>query len=93
MAEVRQNPNAIGYDGLGYVTPDVKTIAIAAKAGGTYVLPSVESVNAATYAIARPLFMYTNGQPTGSIKDYIDWILGPDAQAIVAQLGFVPLKK
>ena len=93
MAEVRQNPNAIGYDGLGYVTPDVKTIAIAAKAGGTYVLPSVESVNAATYAIARPLFMYTNGQPTGSIKDYIDWIRGPDGQTIVAQLGFVPLKK
>ena len=91
-AEIRQNPNAIGYDGLGYVTADVKTIAVAAKPGGEYVQPSAASVNAGTYAIARPLFMYTRGQPAGEIKDYIDWILGPDGQQIVTQLGFVPLK-
>jgi phosphate transport system substrate-binding protein len=92
MAEVRQNPNAIGYDGLGYVTADVKKIAIAGRPGEDYVLPGVESVNAGTYAIARPLFMYTRGQPAGQIKAYMDWILGPDGQQIVAQLGFVPLK-
>ncbi len=93
MDEVKQNPNAIGYDGLGYVTSDVKKIAIADKPGDPYVLPSVDSVNAGTYAVARPLFMYTNGQPIGAIKDYIDWILGPDGQKIVADLGFVPLRK
>lgn len=91
-AEVRQNPNAIGYDGLGYVTPDVKTVAVAAEPGAPYVKPSIESVNAGQYPIARPLFMYTNGEPEGMIKDYIDWILGTDGQAIVAGLGFVPLK-
>lgn len=92
-AEVKQNPNAIGYDGLGYVTADVKTIAVADKPDAEYVLPSIESVNAGTYAVARPLFMYTNGEPTGAIKNYIDWLLGPDGQKIVADLGFVPLKK
>lgn len=91
-AEIRQNPNAIGYDGLGYVTPDLKTIGVAATAGATYVQPGIESVTAGTYPIARPLFMYTRGQPTGLIKNYIDWILGPEGQSIVAQLGFVPLK-
>jgi phosphate transport system substrate-binding protein len=45
MAEVRQNPNAIGYDGLGYITPDVKTLGIAPKDGGEYVKPSVATVN------------------------------------------------
>ncbi|HTP10527.1 MAG TPA: PstS family phosphate ABC transporter substrate-binding protein [Anaerolineae bacterium] len=92
MAEVRQNPNAIGYDGLGYITPDVKTVAVAPKAGNAFVKPSVETVNNGTYPIARPLFMYTNGEPTGDVKTYIDWILGPDGQKIVGQLGFVPLK-
>ena len=90
-AEVRQNPNAIGYDGLGYVTPDVKTVAVAAEPGAPHVKPSIESVNAGQYPIARPLFMYTNGEPAGTIAEFIDWILGPDGQAIVAELGFVPL--
>lgn len=91
--ELKQNPNAIGYDGLGYVTSHVKMIAIAAKSGEPYVLPSIESVNAGTYAVARPLFMYTNGEPKGAINDYINWILGPAGQKIVADLGFVPLLK
>lgn len=91
VAEVRQNPNAIGYDGLGYVPKDLKMIAIAEKAGGAYVLPSIATVNDKTYPIARDLYMYTNGQPTGVIKEYLDWILGPEAQQIVAQLGFVPI--
>jgi phosphate transport system substrate-binding protein len=90
IVEVRQNPNAIGYDGLGYVPDDLKTIAIAKEAGGPYVLPSIATVNDKSYAIARDLYMYTNGEPTGIIKDYLDWILAPEAQDIVAELGFVP---
>ncbi|MBK8781048.1 MAG: phosphate ABC transporter substrate-binding protein [Anaerolineales bacterium] len=92
ISEVRQNPNAVGYDGLGYVPDDVKMIAIAKEAGGEYVLPSIETVNDKTYAIARDLYMYTNGEPTGIIKDYLDWILSAEAQQIVAELGFVPAK-
>jgi phosphate transport system substrate-binding protein len=92
MAEVRQNPNAIGYDGLGYITPDVKTLAVAPAAGGEYVKPSVATVNNGKYPIARPLFMYTNGEPQGDLKIYLDWVLGPDGQKIVGDLGFVPLQ-
>jgi phosphate transport system substrate-binding protein len=90
-AEVRQNPNAIGYDGLGYVTHDMKTLAVSASDGGPFVLPTIATVNDRTYPIARELYMYTNGPPSGAIKDYMDWVLGPEAQAIVAQLGFVPI--
>jgi phosphate transport system substrate-binding protein len=92
IAEVRQNPNAIGYDGLGYVPDDLKMIAIAEEDGGAYVLPSIETVNDKTYAIARDLYMYTNGEPTGVIKEYLEWIHSPEAQEIVAELGFVPVK-
>ena len=92
-AEIRQNPNAIGYDGLGYVTEDLKVIGVAITAGSEYILPSAESVNNGTYPIARDLYMYTNGQPVGIIKEYLDWILSSEAQLIVTELGFVPIKK
>lgn len=92
VAEVRQNPNAIGYDGLGYVPKDLKMIAIAKEEGGAFVLPSIATVNDKTYPIARDLYMYTNGEPTGAVKQYLDWILSEEAQKIVADLGFVPVK-
>jgi phosphate transport system substrate-binding protein len=90
-AEIRQNPNAIGYDGLGYVTDDVKMIAIAEYEGDEYILPSPASVNSGEYPIARDLFMYTAGKPEGVIAVYLEWIRGEQAQEIVRQLGFVPL--
>ena len=91
IAEVRQNPNAIGYDGLGYVPKDLKTIAIAEQDGGPHVLPSIATVNDKSYPIARDLYMYTDGEPVGIVKKYLDWILSPEAQEIVAELGFVPV--
>lgn len=90
-AEVRDNPNAIGYDGLGYVTPEVKVVAVAAQPGAAYYYPSAETVNNHTYPIARDLYMYTAGEPQGAVKAYLEWILSPEAQAIVIELGFVPI--
>lgn len=91
IAEVRDNPNAIGYDGLGYVTHEVKVLAVARAAGQPFILPSAETVNNKSYPIARDLYMYALRQPEGVIKDYLDWILSPEAQSIVKELGFVPL--
>ncbi len=92
ISEVRDNPNAIGYDGLGYVPKDLKMIAIAKEAGAPYVLPSIETVNDKSYPIARDLYMYTNGEPVGIVREYLDWILSDEAQQIVAKLGFVPAR-
>jgi phosphate transport system substrate-binding protein len=91
ISEVRLNPNAIGYDGLGYVPADLKMIAIATEAGGAYTLPSSQTVNDRSYAVARDLYMYTNGPPSGALKTYMEWILSPEAQQIVDELGFVPV--
>jgi len=90
--ELRQNPNAIGYDGLGYIPSDLKVIAVGKDAGGPFVKPSIASVNDGSYPVSRDLYMYTAGPPAGGVKAYLDWILSPEAQAIVAQLGFVPVK-
>lgn len=91
-AEVRQNPNAIGYDGLGYVTDDMQTVAVAATDGAPYVLPTIATVNDGTYPIARDLYMYTLGAPSGAVAAYLEWVLSPPAQQIVADLGFVPVQ-
>ncbi len=89
-AEVRQNPNAIGYDGLGYVTPDQEKVAVARNASSPYILPSVGTVRDGSYPVSRPLFMYTAGQPDGAVKAYLDWVMH-DGQKLVEGLGFVPL--
>ena len=92
-SELRRNPNAIGYDGLGYVTEHEKLIAVAKDNDSPHILPSVETGSDGTYPIARGLYMYTAGEPTNEIKTYLDWIQGPAGQEIVAKLGFVPLTK
>jgi phosphate transport system substrate-binding protein len=90
-AEVRQNPNALGYDGLGYVTPDQKVVAVSRDPSAPFVLPSVETVNDGSYPVSRPLHMYTAGEPTTAMRAYLDWILN-DGQGLVMELGFVPLQ-
>ena len=91
-SELRRNPNAIGYDGLGYVDSEhEKILAISPDNESPSVFPSVETALAGEYPLARNLFMYTAGEPTDLIAEYLNWILGPEGQAIVTQLGFVPL--
>jgi phosphate transport system substrate-binding protein len=92
-AEIRDNPNAIGYDGLGYVTHDMKVVAVARDNQHPPVIPSIETVNNDTYPISRNLYMYTAGEPPNVIKTYLNWIQSPEAQVIVSDLGFVPLEQ
>ena len=92
ISEVRENPNAIGYDGLGYVTSEVKMLAVSSlKTPDVFVIPSAATVADGSYMISRNLYMYTPDVPTGEVKAYLDWILSPEAQQIVKDLGFVPI--
>ena len=91
ISEVRDNPNAIGYDGLGYVTDEVKVVALADQVGDEFVLPSADTVNQELYPISRDLYMYTAGEITPEVAQYLEWLISPEAQAIVEELGFVPI--
>src|SRR5690606_10599315 len=91
--ELTRNPNAISYDGLGYVTGHEKVLAIARDENSPYVYPTIETGSDGSYPLARYLYMYTAGEPTGDVADYIEWILSPEGQAIVTELGFVPLEQ
>ncbi len=90
---VSKTPGAIGYSGMGYATAEVKTLRIASKAGDKSFAPTVENTLNHTYPIARPLFMYTLGEPVGQVKKYLDWIHSEAGQKIVTQSGYVPLPR
>ena len=91
VALVSRTPCAIGYSGMGYCTDEVKWLKISDKKGESGIEPSVASAADGTYPIARPLQIYTLGEPTGALKDYIDWILSSEGQQIVLDLGYVPV--
>ncbi len=88
---VADAPGAIGYVGLAYLNEEVKGLDLKEDENATAVTPSVANVKSGEYAVARNLNLITMGQPTGLAKDLIDWIMGPDGQAIVEGEGFVPL--
>lgn len=89
-SEIRRNRNAIGYDGLGYVTEHEKVLALSEDEGGPFVPPSVSTARDGSYPLSRGLFIYTRGQERPELKAFIAWILGDEGQAIVERLGFVP---
>lgn len=89
---VEKTPCAIGYSGLAYATDHI-TMACISTEGNACVSPSVATAVDRSYPIARPLFMYTNGEPAGEIKKYMDWIMSDVGQCIIEGKGYAPMKK
>lgn len=83
---VARTPGAIGYVGLGYVSSDVKALVI------NGITPSKETVLNGKYPFSRPLFMYTNGEPTGTTADFLEFVKSKDGQKIVDEQGYVALQ-
>ncbi|MFC1685340.1 PstS family phosphate ABC transporter substrate-binding protein [Pseudomonadota bacterium] len=88
---VEKTPCAIGYSGLAYATDHLK-LACISKDGAPCVNPSVATASDGSYPVARPLFMYTNGEPQGAIKTYLDWIKSDTGQCIILGKGYAPVK-
>ena len=88
---VERTPCAIGYSGMGYATDKVKMLRVAKKSGDDAYAPTVENVLNSSYPIARPLYMYSLGEPTGEVKKYMEWIYSNTGQDIIAKNGYVPL--
>jgi len=84
---VSRNKFAIGYTGIGYLNKNVKALAV------NGVEATAPNALSGKYPIARPLFMYTDGQPKGETQKFIKFLLGPAGQKIVLKEGFVPVKQ
>lgn len=92
VALVGKTPGAIGYSGMGYVTPAVKMLSVSEVEDGTAVEPTVQNALDGSYPITRPLYIYSIGEATGVLEEYMDWILSEAGQKIVADLGYVPVR-
>lgn len=88
---VGSTPTAIGYSGMGYATPRVKMLKVAAKPGDPAYPPTVANTLNKTYPIARSLLVYTLGEPSGEVKKYLDWIHTDAGQKVVEQCGYAPI--
>jgi len=89
---VENTPCAIGYSGLAYANDHVKMPCVKSDDEGECVAPSVGTASDGSYPIARPLFMYTAGEPTGNVKAYMDWILSDAGQCIILDKGYAPVQ-
>jgi len=90
--ETANNENVIGYYGLGYISPRQKVLAVARDDRSPAVLPTIDSVRANAYPISRPLYFFTRGDPSGAVKDFLEFALSPEGQKIVRDTDFVPIK-
>jgi phosphate transport system substrate-binding protein len=90
---VAKDKFAMGYGGIGYKTEDVKVIAVAPKAGEPAVPATTETVSQKKYPISRALQIYIPKKPSGVLKEYLEFILSPAGQKIIAseKVGFVDL--
>jgi phosphate transport system substrate-binding protein len=89
---VEKTPCAIGYSGLAYATDHVKLVCIAESDPTQCVSPSPATASDNSYPIARPLFMYTNGEPQDHLKTYLDWVMSDEGQCIIQEKGYAPLR-
>lgn len=90
--QVAENENAIFYPGLAYMTEHVKALGIRRTTDDEAVMPSVATAVDGSYPIARGLYYYTDGAPTGVVKTFIDYCLSAGGQAEVEEVGYVPLE-
>lgn len=94
---VSQSPNAIGYVGMAYAwglskKGKLEVVSVSRKKGEPGILPKEETVANGSYPLFRYLYMYTAGKPSGLVKQFIDFGLSSEGQALVPKSGYISLK-
>jgi phosphate transport system substrate-binding protein len=83
---VSSTPYSIGYISMGYLDSTVKSLSIDGVAG------TVENAKNGTYPVIRPLYFLTKSQPTGEVKNFIDFCLSAEGQEIVEEEGYISVQ-
>ena len=81
----------IGYGGAAY-GKGIREIKVKKDDKSPAYAPTAENIKSGTYPITRFLYMYVKNRPTGAMKEYIDWILSDDGQAVVNEVGYFPIR-
>jgi phosphate transport system substrate-binding protein len=88
---VKKDKYGIGYGGAAYAE-GVKHCAVKNDANSPAILPTAETIAKNQYPITRYLYLYMRNRPSGEVKKFIDWILGPDGQKIITEVGYFPIR-
>ena len=88
---VSKDKFGIGFGGAAYAK-GIKVLKIKKTANDAGIAPTAETIKDGSYPLTRYLYMYLRSRPTGEMKKYIDWILSPEGQAVVTQVGYFPAK-
>ena len=88
---VKKDPNAIGYGGAAYAE-GIEICKVKKDDNSPAYLATAETIKNNEYPITRYLYMYLRNKPTGAMKSYIDWILSPEGQKLVVEMGYFPVK-
>ncbi|MFQ5681491.1 MAG: phosphate ABC transporter substrate-binding protein [Candidatus Omnitrophota bacterium] len=90
QAKVALSDAAIGMLSLAWINKDVRGVGI--KEQGKVINPTLENIRNGSYPISRNLNLITNGRPEGIVRQFIDYILGPEGQKIVEEMGYVAIR-
>ena len=88
---VSKDKYGIGYGGSAYAH-GVKHCAVKKDDKSKSYLATPETIKNSQYPITRYLYMYVTNRPTGDVKKFIDWVLSPDGQKIVVEIGYFPVR-
>jgi len=89
---VSKDPASLGYGGIAYAS-GIRPVAIKKDEASEPVKPTLDTVEEGKYPLSRHLYFYTVGQPEGGVKEFIDWVLSPEGQAICEAVGYYPLNR
>jgi phosphate transport system substrate-binding protein len=89
---VSKDMSSIGYGGIAYAF-GIRVIPVRKDDKSEAVLPNLDTVENGSYPLSRNLFFYTAGAPTGDVKAFIDWVLGPEGQKLCETVGYYPVQK
>ena len=89
VEEVVNNEAAVGYLGMGYVSERTKALLVSRN--GVAYPPNTDNVQNKKYPLSRGLYFYTDGEPNGVSKLFLDFALGPEGQKQFRDAGFVPI--
>lgn len=92
IQSVSQTKGAIGYVGLAYLNKEVKAIHVSYNGGKDYTAPTLANAKNKSYPIVRPLFYYYEAKNAARVKPFIDYVLSPEGQRTVQEVGYIPVK-
>lgn len=92
VSAVKGDPYGIGYGGIAYLE-GIRALKVKKDDAAASVAPSLQTAQDGSYPIARFLYFYTAGEPTGTSKKFVDWVKSQPGQAVIEQVGYYPLPK